>query len=300
MKYHRCSKFQLTILLYFGVLLSAFPLQAQLDSPPAYKIYAVQQQKTITLPELVEAVDKADVLFFGEEHNDSIAHVLQDTIYQLLLEKYKQVTLSLEMFEADGQYILDEYLGGYITESKMIKDARAWNNYKTAYKPLVETAKSQKQDVIAANAPNRYVNMVGRNGLDALDDLPDYSKRFLPPLPIYTSDSSYYQRFQKIMEGAGHSASSKMYAAQCVWDAAMAHNIYTYWRKHEDTRIFHLNGRFHTDFKQGTMNQLQRKKKKMNMLNISCIPVETAEFDAADWTTYLPFGDFIILTLQTQ
>jgi uncharacterized iron-regulated protein len=117
-----------------------------------------------------------------KKHNDSIAHLLQDTIYKLLLKKYNKVTLSLEMFEADCQYILDEYLTEHITESIMIKDARAWNNYKTAYKPLVETAKTEKQDVIAANAPRRYVNIVSRKGLKALEDLPSYSKKFFTPL----------------------------------------------------------------------------------------------------------------------
>ena len=41
----------------------------------------------------------------------------------------------------------------------MIKEARAWNNYKD-YKPAVKFAKENKLSVIAANTPRRYVSMV--------------------------------------------------------------------------------------------------------------------------------------------
>ena len=39
---------------------------------------------------------------------------------------------------------MDEYLAGKIQESFLIKDARAWKNYPTDYKPSVEFAKKNK------------------------------------------------------------------------------------------------------------------------------------------------------------
>ncbi len=72
----------------------------------------------------------------------------------------------MEMFERDVQIVLDEYLKNYISESHFISSSRAWGNYKTDYRPLVEFAKQNKIDVVAANAPRRYVNMVSRLGKD--------------------------------------------------------------------------------------------------------------------------------------
>jgi uncharacterized iron-regulated protein len=42
-----------------------------------------------------------------------------------------------------------------------LQDSRPWANYVRDYRPLVEYAKAQGLDVIAANAPRRYVSMVG-------------------------------------------------------------------------------------------------------------------------------------------
>ncbi|MEO1257064.1 MAG: ChaN family lipoprotein, partial [Bacteroidota bacterium] len=77
-----------------------------------YKIYSSASKQEITLEELIEATSDTEVLVFGEQHDDSIAHDLQDKIYAMLLDKYTTVALSMEMFETDGQLILDEYLAG--------------------------------------------------------------------------------------------------------------------------------------------------------------------------------------------
>lgn len=260
-----------------------------------YKIYDREQEKVISVEELVRSSSDADVLFFGEQHDDEIAHELQDKIYELLLNEYRNVSLSLEMFETDGQLILDEYLSGYITESKMLNDARAWDNYPTAYRPLVERAKEKGQTVIAANAPRRYVSMVSQKGLSSLDALPKSSKAYLPPLPIFTDDKGYYERFQALMGGANHGMGDSFFHAQCLWDASMAYRIFQHWKKHKKERIFHLNGRFHTDFQQGTVTQLRRLKDKIEIKNISCFPAE-GNFDKPDWSAYANQGDFIVLT----
>ena len=58
------------------------------------------------------------MLIFGEEHTDSIAHALQLKILEELYNKFgSNVILSLEMFNQEDQYIMDEYLRGLIKES---------------------------------------------------------------------------------------------------------------------------------------------------------------------------------------
>ncbi|MEM9917746.1 MAG: ChaN family lipoprotein [Bacteroidota bacterium] len=278
----------------FGLLALLLPLSGFAQADEAFKIYDTRTQKTISLEQLVSEVDQTDVLFFGEEHNDSIAHLLQDKLYTLLLDRYKTVALSLEMFETDCQQVLDEYLQGHITESKLTNDARAWSNYPKAYSPLVETAKQRKQVVIAANAPRRYVNIVSRNGLSALKKLPKSSRRYLPPMPIFTADAPYEKRFREIMGDTGHNLDINFFHAQCTWDATMAYRIYRHWRKNKKDLVFHLNGRFHTDYRHGTVAQLQRQKKKLKIKNISCFPVD--DFDQPNWKAYSDIGDFVIIS----
>lgn len=52
-----------------------------------------------------------------------------------------KLVLSLEMFEADNQSVLNEYLDGKITEDEFLAKSRPWPRYKTDYRQLVEFAK---------------------------------------------------------------------------------------------------------------------------------------------------------------
>ncbi len=256
-----------------------------------YKIYDTKNKKTITITELVSSVADANVLFFGEEHNDSIAHRLQDTLYKSLLSQYGTVTLSMEMFERDCQLILDEYLQSFITDERLVKEGRAWSNYKD-YRPMVNTAKERQQKVIAANAPRRYVNMTSRKGLKSLDSLSKTAKTYFAKLPLDTINAPYQEKFGKIM--GGRQTGSNVYYAQTLWDATMAESIYQYWKKNKTTKVFHLNGRFHTDDQLGTFTQLQRSNKKIKIRNISSFPA--TDFNNPDWDQYLSLGDYVIVT----
>ncbi|MET0463222.1 MAG: ChaN family lipoprotein [Chitinophagaceae bacterium] len=259
-----------------------------------YKIYDTKSKKTISITDLVGSVKDANVLFFGEEHNDSIGHRLQDTLYRSLLSQYGTVTLSMEMFERDCQLVLDEYLQSLITDDRLVKEGRAWNNYKD-YRPMVNTAKEQKQKVIAANAPRRYVNMTSRKGLKSLDSLSKAAKVYFAKLPLDTTNAPYHEKFTGIM--GGRQTSSNVYYAQTMWDATMAESIYKYWKKNKNTKVFHLNGRFHTDDQLGTFTQLQRSNKKIKIQNISCFPAE--DFSNPDWSKYESLGDYVIVTNPT-
>lgn len=258
-----------------------------------YKIYDTQAKKIISIDDLTKSVNKTDVLFFGEEHNDSVAHVLQNTIYKSLINNYKNVTLSLEMFETDCQNVVNEYLNDFITETNLINEGRAWGNYKD-YRNTVNSAKKYKQQVVAANAPRRYVSLVNRKGLADLEKLNSQSKSYFAPLPLDTVNTPYYQKFVDLMGGQSHFSGQKMYYAQTLWDATMAHNINKSFLLNKNTKIFHLNGRFHSDEKLGIITQLQKMNKGINIKNISAFAAD--DFDNPDWNKYLVLGDFLILT----
>src|SRR5580698_4567507 len=154
---HLTMRFYILILLFIPLV--AF---SQDSLSTHYKIYSVARQKEVSLDDIANDLANADVLFFGEEHNDSTGHYLEYALFKKLSQKYQaKIALSMEMFETDCQNVLDEYLDGFIQEKSLITDARAWHNYKD-YRPLIEWAKTYKIPVVAANAPHRYVNMVNR------------------------------------------------------------------------------------------------------------------------------------------
>ncbi len=260
-----------------------------------FKLYDVKNQKLITLENIASDLKNADVIFFGEEHNDSAGHYLEKELLQTLHRSFgKDLALSLEMFETDCQLVLDEYLDAHISEDRFTRESRAWSNYRD-YRPMIEYARSNDMDVIAANPPRRYVNMVSRKGMASLDSLPKASKKFLPKLPYDTARGRYREKFLAFMQGGSPGTSNyRIFYSQCLWDAGMANSIYKYWKKNRDTKILHVVGRFHSDEKLGTAEQLQNRSSSLRILNISCFSDES--FANPDWAKFSHLGDYIFLT----
>lgn len=267
-----------------------------------YRIYSVKAAKEVTVNEIAEDMKNADVLFYGEEHNDSVTHYLEHKIYETLFQKYNSsIALSMEMFERDVQPIMNEYLTSDVREKNFKKDARVWSNYKD-YRPMVEFSKLNKLDVICANAAGRYSNLAGRKGQKGLMELPLESKKYFAPLPYDTASGKYHEKLvglfdqgsskKKKQPSMGDSFSLVM--AQSLWDATMAFSISEYFEKNLTKKIFQVNGRFHSDEYFAVVTQLKKYSLKARVLVISSGSDES--FPNIDWKKFENQGDYIIIT----
>ncbi len=289
--------------IFFILLIFGFQNQTTLNTEH-YLIYSTKTGQIVSLETIVTEMKKNDVLIFGEEHNDSVSHFLEFELLQKMNQAYPQkTTLSMEMFDRDVQLVMNEYLMGAIREKNFLKDARVWSNYKD-YKPMIEYAKLNKINVICANAPSRYTNLVGRKGKNALNDLPKSSKQFFAPLPYDTAQGKYYD---KLMALSGHNPNDtskkkmpslmgtfNLIHAQSLWDATMAFSISEHLTKNKNSKIFHINGKFHSDEYLAVITQLKKFNKKAKILSISTLSLE--EFPKIDWKSLGDLGDFIIVT----
>jgi len=278
----------------FSFLLFTFPVFSQDSMSVHYKIYDTQTKQIVSIDKIVADMANADVLFFGEEHNDSACHYLENLIFRALHALYSdRLALSLVMFETDNQLVLDEYLAGQINESRFSKDLRLWNNYKD-YRPMIEYAKQNKVPVIAANPPRRYVSMVSGRGMASLDSLSKEAKKFLPPLPYDTLTGRYREKFFEVMKGSPGGENPRVYHSQSLWDAGMSYSIYKYLKHNKGKKVFHCVGGFHTEEKLGTAAQLQMRNKKLKILNIASFSDKS--FANPDWEKESYRGNYIIIT----
>ena len=299
-----------TLLLFiFPLFLSA---QEKL-SENNYRIYSVKLAKEVSLNDIIEEMKNYDVLFFGEEHNDSVGHYLELELLKKMYESYgDKISLSMEMFETDCQLVLNEYLQGQIREKNFLKEARAWSNYRD-YKPMIEFAKEKKIGVIAANTPARYVNLAARKSRNALLELSDFAKSFLPPLPYDTATGGYYVKLKEVSHMTATAVKDttmkdilktpsmptfQMPAygihSQSLWDATMAYSISQYIKKHKGKKIMQVNGKFHSDEGFAIVTQLRKYSPKTKSLIISTASDDS--FPIIDWSAYKKFGDYMIIT----
>jgi uncharacterized iron-regulated protein len=170
------------ILAAFAMLTIPFLVLAQ--DKPAYKLFTGNGDE-VRYSKMIKELQKADFVFFGEEHNNPISHWLELEVTRDLYEsKAEKLMLGAEMFESDNQVLIDEFFSGLLPEKKFTEDCRLWKNYPTDYKPLLMFAKEKKLPFIATNVPRRYASLVASKGLGILDSLSVEAKAFLPPLPI--------------------------------------------------------------------------------------------------------------------
>ncbi|MBX3281948.1 MAG: ChaN family lipoprotein [Acidobacteria bacterium] len=252
-----------------------------------------------SLEKIIEAAGAVDVVFLGEQHDDAVGHYLENEIFRRVFERYgkeRKVALSLEMFERDEQIVVNEYLQGLITEKKFLDDSRPWGNYKTDYRPLVEFAKTNKLDVIAANAPRRYVNMVSRNGRNSLGPLSKEAKAWLAPLPYAEASEAYSKKFKALMGGSGEASMGidNILSSQSLWDATMADSMAKYLKQNKNSLIVQLNGAFHSENRLGTVEHLLRYRPKAKVIVVTMRYED--DFQNFDKSKFEKAGDFVILT----
>lgn len=257
---------------------------------PAYIIYN-QAGEEISFHDLYERVADSDLIFFGEEHNNAIAHWVRfELVEKLSQTESKSFRIGMEMFEADQQILIDEYFSDLITQSGFEQEARLWNNYQTDYKPMLEFVKEQGIPLTATNIPRRYANSVYRNGLEALDSLSGQSKQWIAPLPIEVDLS--LPGYKNISDMAqGHGGENLIYA-QAVKDATMAHFILL--SMEPDTQLFHLNGSYHSDNREGIVWYINHWAAGYQIHTIQVLSAENIkeidhdELQSADFTIAVP------------
>ncbi len=235
----------------------------------------------LPLGALLDRAAQADVVFLGEIHDDPTGHAVERAVLEGLAERAggRPVVLALEMFEADVQTVLDEYLAGTVSERDFLEAARPWSNYQADYRPLVELAKAHGMHVVASNAPIRYVRSLGR-GVD-LAALSPAALATLPPLPIVPASDAMAAAFAEAMGGmGGHGGPSlvAMTAAQNLRDASMAFRTAQALAAPGRPLVVHVNGGFHTAGGRGIPEHLARFAPTARTFLIQTEPV--ADIDA--------------------
>lgn len=261
--------------------------------PVAYKWYD-KNGKPADWAHVVRYCSSKQVVFFGEQHDNAISHWLQLQLAKSLFEADTNLTIGAEMFEADQQLILDEYLDGVIAEKNFEAEMRLWKNHKTDYKPVLDFALEHQLPVIATNVPRRYASLVAKKGPEALMNLPAEAKRYICPLP-YQADTSLSGYRNMLQMDMGHGSSMNMVYAQALKDATMAHFIQKNLEEHG--RFLHLNGAYHSDRFEGIIHYLGLYNPKATVASITTVLQENVTTLADE---HKGKADFILVVDETM
>ena len=276
-------------------------------SVPGVRAMEVATSQDLAFHELTRRLAGADVVFFGEQHDDPETHRVEFGLLDALGRTGRPVILSLEMFERDAQPVLNDYFAGRISEADFLSKSRPWDRYVTDYRPMVELAKAKGWPVVAANVPRPMASAVGRKGLAALDTLTPVERSWAA-MDNQCPDDAYRARFMETMRG--HSASgapsapgdtlptavaTRFYLAQCIKDETMAESIVAAReRAPRNAIVLHYDGAFHSDYRQGTVERVRRRAQNLRLVVITAVPVVDAS--TATLADHTGRADYIVFT----
>jgi uncharacterized iron-regulated protein len=289
----------LTLIL---LLLLPAPAGAQ-ERPRPYRFFTAKGQAA-RFRQVLKRARQADVVFFGEEHNNPMAHWLQLRLLKALDHKGSQVKLGMEMLERDQQPLVAALNAGRLGLDAFADSTELWPNFSTDYRPLVAYAQQQGLPVVATNVPRSYARLVYHGGLSKLAGLPDSARAQMAPLPLEINYK--LKSYQQMMKMAGHHGSSSQpqqpasaeqaeaagdaeaskhkphghgghgglspktfVQAQAIKDATMAHFIAETAESGPNSTFLHINGAFHTAWHEGIVYYLRQYAPELDVLTIT-------------------------------
>ncbi len=280
MHLNKTMKQVLLVSILFCLMLSLAAQKKQ-----AYQIFDAKGKK-VSYEKMLKKLKQKDIVLFGEFHNNPIIHWLQLELTQDL-GKTRNLILGAEMFEADNQTVLSQFVAGEIDEKQLAKDARLWKNYPTDYAPLVKYAKTNKLVFVATNIPRIYASRVAKGGFEVLDTLPENQKMWIVPLPVsYDAELPGYKAMLKMM---GEHAAPNLPKAQAIKDATMAHFIVKNFK--EGSLFIHYNGSYHSDNYEGILWYLKKAKPELKYGTIGAVSQKSVNKLEAE---YRGKADFVI------
>ncbi|MEP6778936.1 MAG: ChaN family lipoprotein [Gemmatimonadaceae bacterium] len=288
------------------------------------RVYDSRKKQWIDFETLTERANSSEMVFVGEQHDNSDGHALELALLEGIARRRKTgggpVVLSLEMFERDVQSDLNAYLSGEKDEQAFLAASRPWPNYANDYRPLVELARSLKWPVIAANVPRPLASAVSHGGLKALDTLNSNIRTQQIATDISCPRDDYFKLFSEVMSGGhgGQTATAptnadsvkaakatedamtfRFYEAQCVKDETMgesvARSLASAKASGGNALVVHMNGSFHTDYALGTAERAIKRAKGAKHIVISIVP--TPNLDTVDAKSMRKRADYLVFTL---
>ena len=281
------------------------PVATAPTSNAALRIYDTKAARFIGFDQLIDAASKADVVFFGEQHDDPATHSAEAAVLSAIGSRRGEVIVTLEMFERDVQPLLDQYLAGTISEKNFLDGARPWDRYSTDYRPMVELARVHGWPVIAANVPRRIASAVGKKGLAVLDTIAKAERAYAAADNQCPKDA-YYTKFAATMTGHGAgggpgsatdaAAMARMtdlfYEAQCVKDETMGESIVNAMNRWPGRIVYQVDGAFHSDAGLGTAARVKRRMPGAKTVVLTAIPIK--DLSTASGKEHAALADYVL------
>ncbi len=252
------------------------PAEQSADAPAieSLRCFDGATRTEISWFEVLLRVGRSNAIFVGEMHDDASGHRVEGALVMAFLLTHPQGAVSLEMLERDEQGKVDAFLKGELTADAFIDGtgSRDWagkDSWTAWYQPMLESARSARTPVIAANAPRKYVSQAMREGYEPLLALSAEERALFEVDPNLTRDGDWNRlktlmnelhRERAVSEGVEVQLPTdedvdRVHRSQRVWDRTMGTSAALAFMRYGS--VLHCAGGFHLEEQLGTVAQFK-------------------------------------------
>ena len=264
-------------------------LKGTVDVSPGV-IVDTKRATIATLDDIARAAEGRRFVLVGEEHDNPDAHLWQAKVIDALHRSGRSVIVGYEMIQRPEQFALDLWTLGKLSEPEFLEKAKwqtSWGFDFDLYRPIFDVTKKHGIRNVALNVPRDWVRTVGRTGFESL---PDDVKAQVPTLDL--TNEKHKAVFNALM-GGHPMGSPNVYAAQVLWDEAMADSAIKYLAKtpvNDKTVFVIIAGNGHVMYGQGIGWRLAKRTgdEPLTIVTVSSDKLSKVSRGAGDFVIGVP------------
>ena len=143
------------------------------DHPLTGRVWAIAQDRFVTLDALATAVSAARFALLGERHDHAEHHQFQAWLLRRMVDAGRRPAVAFEMLDTTQAPALARHLAAAPRDAAGLGEAVGWRAAGwppwRLYQPIAETALAAGLPIVAANLPTTAARAVARGDLSALD-----------------------------------------------------------------------------------------------------------------------------------
>ena len=183
--------------------------------------------QTVTFEQLMEDLNRHQIIFVGEYHASPAHHAIQQKIIEAVFNSSPSMRVGMEMFDRSYQEVLDLWSAGLLDEETFLRKVHWYANWQYdfgLYRNILMFIKENKIKIVGLNIP---FHIPARIRVGGIENLSDTDRQYLPK-EIDNANSAHREYVAEIFNQHHFKSSVKFddfYAAQCVWDEIMAESV---------------------------------------------------------------------------
>jgi uncharacterized iron-regulated protein len=191
------------------------------------KIISARTGQTISFETMISELSEVSVVYVGEHHTNPAHHAAQLSVIRAMAQHFSDIVVGMEMFAVPYQPLLNEWFSGNTDEASFLRKTHWYANWRFdygLYRDILNFIREYHIHLAALNIPFHIPPKISVGGLDSLSE---EDKKYLPEtIGLYDPEHrAYVSEIFKHHSIPGRDRFDDFYAAQCVWEDAMAESV---------------------------------------------------------------------------